>query len=81
MNHVAEFHATAKSGSYKLQVSIKPFTGYHTYALHWQTADPGFVVNGPGGPFRMCTGRGGHRRIRGVPLRSTRTEPLWVWAF
>lgn len=59
VNHVAQFHATAKSGSYKLQVSIKPFTGYHTYALHWQTADPGFVVDGPGGPFSNVYWPGG----------------------
>ncbi len=54
-----QFKATAKSGAYKLQLSIKKFTGFHDYPIDFQDTDPSFVVSGPGGPFSNVYWPGG----------------------
>jgi hypothetical protein len=57
--HGKQFQAVAKAGGYKLTVSIKHFAGYHNYPVDFESADPSFVVAGPGGPFSNVYWPGG----------------------
>lgn len=55
-----QFSATSTSGSYTLHVTINPFGGFqNTYPLQYQSTNPVFVVDGPGGPFSNTYWPGG----------------------
>jgi hypothetical protein len=53
------FTATSSDSGYRLTATIRRFDRFRDYPLRYRSADPSFVVTGPGGPYRNAYFPGG----------------------
>jgi hypothetical protein len=77
----AQFTATSTSGAYKLRVGIRGFDGFHEYALDYQSSNPSFVVDGPGGSFSNLYWPGGTPPNHGGYITFSKTGAIMGLGF